>query len=330
MVRSSFCRLLYGPDRLPIEKTVLATEARCGYRPFHGIVSIGLRDHPACTPDRWHRAAPEFDKLPRHDVVLDDAARCCGLLSFDESLAAAAHAAAEYGNGSPPAELWEVKEGHTASVWCATFELHGDPNPRRIAIHVARDDVASRELVRATERFRVLGEREPDIAAARVLASWKLLRNCQQGDPVSVVAQQWIDDAREINAVPAGGERGQLCAVERFISDTAEPARIRSVRGRRLGVEEHERVGAAMARLLRKGAQRDPERGAWALPRFVLQHGDWIWQDGRALAVSCGAADGVIYKDCLEEAVHEAIRETCKELSADYARAVIEGAAAAF
>jgi hypothetical protein len=113
-------RLLYGPDRLPLEENADATAARWDYRPFHGIVSLGLRLHPACTPERWRAAAPLLDTAPRTEA-LARAARDCGVLSFDESLAAAAHAACEYGEDASVVELWNLKEGHTTSVWRATF-----------------------------------------------------------------------------------------------------------------------------------------------------------------------------------------------------------------
>jgi hypothetical protein len=324
------CQRLYGPDRLPLEESAVATAARWGYRPFHGIVSLGLREHPACTPDGWREAAPLLDTLPRAGGVLDDAARDCGVLSFDDSLAAAEHAASEYGNGSAVAELWNLKEGHTTSVWCATYECAADDNdPRRIVLNVARDDLASRELEQATATYSEMVERAPDIAAARVLAIWKLRRDGDGGEPVTVVAQKWIDDAYEINALPAGADsRGQLCAVERFITDPAQPARICSVRGGRLTAEEHGRVGACVALLLRQGASYDSDLGAWSLPRFVVNHGDWVWQHDRALAVACGAAAVIVYTDSLHEAVHGALRDICGGLDVEFARAVSDGAAA--
>src|SRR5207253_2665632 len=143
--------------------------------------------------------------------------------------------------------LWNVKEGHTSSVWSATFACASEKGPKRIAVNVARDDVASRELEQATARFRELTEREPDIAAAHVLALWILRRANIRGATVTVVAQTWIDDAYEIHTVPIGpGAGGQFFAVERFIADPKEPAHIRSVRGRRLTIEEHRRTGRQM------------------------------------------------------------------------------------
>ena len=148
--------------------------------------------------------------------------------------------------------------------------------------------------------------------------------------PVTVVAQAWVDDAYEINALPVGAEaRGQLVAVERFLTDPAEPVRIRSVRGQRLTAEEHEHVGARMALLLRLGARRDDE-GTWRLPTFAVNHGDWVWQDDRAVAIACGARPAVVVADSLQGAVHEALRDTCRHLDAELARAVESGAAAAY
>jgi hypothetical protein len=318
---------LYGPDRLRLEESAAATEARCGYRPFHGIASLGLRGHPACTPDAWPAIAPWLDTRQQDASTIGDAARACGVLSFDESLGAATHAALDYANGSRLTELWNLKEGHTASVWCASYEARGDHRPKRIALNVARDDVASRELEQATARFRELSEREPDIAAAHVLALWKLRRAGGGGEPVTVVAQTWVEAAYEIHAVPVGpGAGGQFCAVERFITDPAQPARFRSVQGWRLAVEEHRCAGRQMALLLRQGAQW--QAGAWSLPHFEVHHGDWVWRHDRGLAIACSAAPTVVHTYSLSDAVYEVLRDTCRDLDAEYSQAVRDGAAA--
>jgi hypothetical protein len=318
-------RLLYGPDRLPLEKSADATGARWGHRPFHGIVSLGLRAHPACTPERWRAAAPLLDSVLGVDEALAEAARGCGVLSFDESLAAAAHAAREYGEGASVVELWNLKEGHTTSVWRATY-ASDDGATRHIVLNVARDDVASHALQQASAVYAELAKRAPDAAAATVLATWQL-RRVGPGAPVTVAAQGWIDDAYEINALPVGADaRVQLVAVERFLTDPAEPARIRSVRGRRLTAEEHERVGARMALLLSLGARRDND-GTWRLPTFALHHGDWVWQDDRAVAVACGARPTVVVADSLSEAVQGTLRDTCRYLDAEFARAMEIGCA---
>jgi hypothetical protein len=320
-------RLVYGPDRLPLEESADATAARWDYRPFHGIVSLGLRAHPVCTPERWRAAAPLLDSALGADDALAEAARGCGVLSFDQSLAAAAHAAREYGEGVSVVELWNLKEGHTTSVWRATY-ASDDGVTRHVVLNVARDDVASRALQQASAAYVELAERAPDAAAATVLAAWQL-RRAGPGAPVTVVAQAWVDDAYEINALPVGADaRVQLVAVERFLTDPVEPARIRSVRGWRLTAEEHEHVGARMALLLRLGARRDGD-GTWRLPTFAVDHGDWVWQDGRAVAVACGARPTVVVADSLHEAVHEALRDTCRRLDAEFARAVERGWAVA-
>ncbi len=318
-------RLVYGPDRLPMEERAGDTEALHGYRPFHGIASLGLCAHPACTLEGWRDAAPLLDAQPDAAGPLAGAARECGVLSFDESLAAAAHAAREYGGGAPPEELWGVKEGHTASVWRATYT--GDGGPRRVVLNVARDAAASRALEAATDVYRALAAGEPEVAAARVLGVWRLARGDAARPPVTVVAQAWVDDAHEINAVPVGphGAR-QLVAVERFITDAAQPARIRSVRGRRLTPDEHARVGRGMALLMRRGARGG--EGAWSVPRFVVGHGDWVWRDDGPVAVACGAVPAAAAGHSLRDAVRAAVREACGELDAEFARAVARGAAA--
>lgn len=319
----------FGPDRIPLATTAAATEAHHGYRPFHGIVSLGLRAHPACTPEGWHALAPRLDFDSDMGSALAEAARGCGVLSFDDSLAAAEHAARGYAQGARLTELWHLKEGHTASVWCASFNQGRDTGLRRIVFNVGRDDAASVALEHATKRFRVIAEREPDLAAARVLGLWHLNSRNARSTSIVVVAQAFVDNALEIHAVPTTNGGRQLVAVERFLTDPDQPARIRAVCGRPLDRDEHARFGADIAVLLASGAHRDPEQGAWILPTFVLNHGDWVWRGDRAVAVACGPDPTVVAVDSLREAVHMTLRTACDALGRDYVRAISDSADAA-
>ena len=70
--------------------------------------------------------------------------------------------------------------------------------------------------------------------------------------------------------------------------------------------------------------------GAWSLPRFTVQHGDWVWQHDRALAVACDAASVLAHTDSLPEAVNAALHEACGGLDPEFMHAIADGAAAAF
>jgi hypothetical protein len=54
-----------------------------------------------------------------------------------------------------------------------------------------------------------------------------------------------------------------------------------------------------------------------------------MWQNDRAIAIACGARPTVVVADSLHEAVHEALRSTCRHLDVEFARAVESGAATA-
>ncbi|WP_413452546.1 hypothetical protein AA0Y32_10215 [Georgenia phoenicis] len=327
--------LLYGPDRLPMHPSTDATEQRWGYRPFHGIVSSALRDHPGCTPARWLAGAATLDAPHPHDPELAAAAGECGVLTFDESLAAAREAAARYARpgGAVLTELWHVKEGHTSSVWQATLDDDGATD--RVAVNVPRDAVADCALTRTATVYTRLSAALPAVAPATVLSTVPLGPPLTAEAPgtagprgrargtVRAVVQRWLDGARELNALPtAGGTR--LVAVDRFLPDDADPARIGAVRGRSLTVAEHEAVGHAVGNLLRTTALRSEE--SWLLPGFDIHHGDWVWWRGRAAVVAC-RPERTRLRGELEAAVRHGVQALCARLDGPFLDAVLRGAA---
>jgi hypothetical protein len=261
---------VYGPDRLPLAATARLTEVMWGYRPFHGILPRSLTSSPDLPIVRWPEVAPhlgecvtveELRQVPSL-VPLMGAIDEAGVLTFDQSLVLAEQAARAYAEivGGDVAELWNVKEGHTTSVWRLTLLTKGRSS--HVALNVSRDASASVELGHSAVRLREVAAASDVLPIARAL----YLDEVRVDDARAVVLiQEWVEDAREINSVKSSNGR-QPALVERFLFDPKHPARIRGVLGARLTSDELGAFGEAVATILL--CQPDL--------RFTLDDGDWV------------------------------------------------------
>lgn len=272
VLTSRAVELRYGPDRFPIEATAAETEGRYHHRPFHGIIGRGLLESGACDPQRWVEIAPDLDHLlcaadgtsaETPDVVVR-AARDVGTLTFDQSIDTA-RAAAErtLPVGADRIELWNVKEGHTSSVWSART-----PDGDAVAINVARDRIAGAELRSSGEQ---LLRSATGVPVAAVLDHFVV-------DGTDVLVQRWLKGATEINLALRRGER-VLAAVHRFVTDPADPARIQHLDAIALTVEQHRIAGAAMGSAVATLGARC----------FEVNDGDWVLHEGRVVLVACSS-----------------------------------------
>jgi hypothetical protein len=289
--------VLHGPDARPVTPNGPV-------RPFHGIASAGLLPHlPLDGGREWARWAPALDPALEGDeealgIVppgVVEAARSCGWTSFaDGTRAARTFAEGELdalleavgaGFGSADVariELWQVKEGQRSSVWRLSATPAGGGEPARAALNVARDRVAGDELLRGAARLEQLREVAPE-RVARVLGV-----ECGGGEP-PVVAQEWIDDARELAFLRIRRDgRVRLHAVDRFVTDEREPGRIAGVVGERLGAAEHAAAAYEATRILVAGAERLPQDRV-AFPRMDVNRGDWVWTERGPVLIAVGS-----------------------------------------
>jgi len=298
---SSFVALSHGPEAMPFfidgSGGVIDAAERI---PFHGIISRALLDHARGVTDvlsDWGSFAHRLDGIENAKdgpevAAWRSAARCCGVLSFAQSTAAAcayaerlarpADAVRLFGlaiaSGEEPAiSLWNVKEGHTSSVWRARLECAA--GAAECAINVARDPVAGRELQRTSRIMRRIARAwtEANLACVRDIASVRLP---SVADPVVVTCNDWIADAHELHRLSRPGEKneGPLVAVERFVADEGEPAHIRRIVGRQLSEAEAAGVEIDLAEFLAHGAE-------FAV-RLDINDGDLVWDGRRAIVVA--------------------------------------------
>jgi len=297
---SSLAAFRHGPEATPfsINSSGGVIDA-AGRIPFHGIISRALLDHARGATDAlsdWGAFGHRLDEIVYSEdepgiTAWRRAARGCGVLSFAQSAVAACAYAGRLArpadaarvldlaiaSGEEPAiALWNVKEGHTSSVWHARFECAA--GAAECAINVARDPVAGRELRRTSRIMRRIAQSWPEANLARVreIASVRLP---DLADPVVVTSNDWIAGARELHRLPGNpGTNGLLVAVERFITEPGMPAHIRRIAGNRLDPAETARVEHDLTEFLARGAEFGVE--------LDINDGDLVWDGLRAIIVA--------------------------------------------
>jgi len=259
--------------------------------PFHGIVSRGVlqrlyaRQEPI---DVWHRHAHEIydDTAPFSDSLERlrlDAAECAAL-SFEQSALAArrfmerrlASLSCDY---DLACTLWNIKEGHTSSVWQVTLRGTGGAVKDEFIINVARDADSGRELAGTSAKMQQIACFWPNANLAKVLAVESVSLDC--GIDVLVTCNELVRDACEIHILAdrqTGRRRWVL--VERFLSPQPDrPAHIRSIQGRELSQQEYQRVAADVNGFLstvRKRIAVDVD----------INDGDVVWNGKQAMVVA--------------------------------------------
>jgi hypothetical protein len=277
-------RVIHGPDRSPI-----GTATGPG-GPFHGIASRGLLS--LIGEDRelaleWPRVAYRLDEA---SAVWRDAVMRYHVLSYSQSAQCAKsflvdHGAGLVGDNPLHWELWSIKEGHTASVWCATAMLGRGRAPRRFCLNVARDSVASEELLSTVQTLHALAQRDPE-GVVEILATKYVRMHAGVGHwDIPVVATSWVD-GWELHALPATSTTARLVAVARFLCSETEPSIITRLAGFDPGSARiWERILVHWIRLGDWGAVDGPV----VLPVFEINEGDWMLSGDVVLcAVSVG------------------------------------------
>jgi len=291
---------------------------RSGYRPFHGVISLGLIDalRTAGQTVDWASYSAWLDPALANDPEavdrvpsdLLDLARSCHVLRFEDSISVtemflrrhlrevvASLDAAFDPDQVEGIEMWNLKEGHTSSVWRVTVSLMGEQAPVRFALNVARDAAAGEELLASAAILENLDRRSSEIRVAHVLKKAQVPIRLGNESSVPVVAQEWIDDACELGFLKQRHTRGRsLYAIERFVTADNAPGRIDSVLGYRLESNEHDRAIYEIITATLMSSTFDLLRDQVLIPCFEINQGDWIWSRGHAYLVATSSGHKVL------------------------------------
>ena len=274
--------LYHGPTRRPLRLDAGAPASPP--RPYHGIMPRGLLEMHAAgrlSAEAWHRWAHVLGEILDDDdaLAVQRLAREAGVLSFTQSaLAAQAYLEVSQTEGCT-VEAWNVKEGHTSSVWTVTIRDERTAVRDRFVLNVARDKAAAIELERTSELMRAITERNPGINMAQVY-DIRRVRIEHRGETVEVLVTrvEWIA-GDEVHVLSRGG-KDVYVAVESFVV-AEHSAEIAALRGRPLDGAAHAKLEQDVRACLRRAAVQ-------AQIDIEVNEGDVVWDGttGTVVAVN--------------------------------------------
>lgn len=286
----------HGPDRTPLDWSDDGSLQSVSGTPFHGIASRGLLPWLEGRPDgefvwaAFGHLIHEPGATPDPALLaLREAAHEAGVLSLSQS-ARAAHGFVTdrcipgWEKPVESVDLWNMKEGHTSSVWLVTIDP-ADRAPTRFVVNVARDDRAGEELRQTSQVMQALATRFPDlpIAAVDEIATVSITTGVGTRE-VTVTRNAWVPGALEIHCLP-GTTRSpeRYVFVERFITDEEAPSRIRAVRGRVATASEQETIAGTIRQFRHALLPSD-------CVSLDINDGDLVWNGESAVIVAVGAS----------------------------------------
>ncbi|MCC5930577.1 MAG: hypothetical protein JJU28_15125 [Cyclobacteriaceae bacterium] len=284
-------RFFFGPDKLPFHLTENGMVEINSTMPFHGIISRGLLSEAIAgkmSIELWHRHAAMIGQslADTNDDLIKflELAKNHKVLSFGQSaLAALKYLERQYPSADKKddlkAEIWNIKEGHTSSVW--KVSMNYSDKRETFVLNVARDLEASKELKETSEKLQVISKSFPDANMAKVLEI-SSVKNEYLPFEVTVICNEWIENSFEIHC-RNNSDNGspELILVERFITDQKMPTKIKSVLGRRCSVSETNKINKDIHYFLTHSASCLTEK-----PSLNLNEGDVVWNGEKAIIIA--------------------------------------------
>jgi len=280
----------FGPDKLPFKLTESGMVEENSTMPFHGIISRGLLNEfikRSLNVELWHRNA---HKIHEDSIGMsNDLSELlylkneCKVLSFGQSALAARKYLEEQCkigamNNSSTIDIWNIKEGHTSSVW--KILVIGNTNDTYI-LNVARDYEASKELKETSEKLQTIGRLVSDAEIAKVLEITTIKDNLLPFE-VIVTRNQWIHNSFEIHCRKSRvTDTDELILVDKFLTESNNPASITSVLGRRFSEIETKKIYGHINHFLTKAATCLKVK-----PSLNINDGDLVWDGEKAIVVA--------------------------------------------
>lgn len=281
----------FGPNKIPFTLTDNGMVEHCSAMPFHGIISRGLLNKfikHKLHLEFWNALAPVLSDqvisgTDKDFALIKNLAKECCVLSFSNSSFCAKKYVEQYcsrlENIPEKVELWNIKEGHTSSVWKTTIEVRNERET--FIVNVARDQEAGIELNESSEKIRKIGNKYPNINLAKVFEI-SLIKDCSLPFAVTVTRNDWIENSFEIHQrINKSSGQKELLMVERFLTDEDDPAQIISVLGRKFSVTESLKINSELNNFLNLASECLIEK-----PEININDGDLVWSSGKAFVVA--------------------------------------------
>lgn len=281
----------FGPDKIPFRLNDKGMVEKNSTMPFHGIISRGLLNRFIAKDikgEKWHQYAhilfDENSCVSDSDLeILRSDILECKVLSFDQSALCVKEyveqSLIEQDKKDVQIELWNIKEGHTSSVWKTS--VISDGKEEIFVVNVARDYDAGIELKKISEKLVAIENAFPDINLAKVIEISSV--KCDTLPfLVTVTRNEWVNDSWEIHCRKNKiNGKDELLLIERFLRDNNDPSKITSVVGRIFSDIETKTIYEYINHFLTKAATCLTEK-----PLLNINHGDIVWDGEKAVIVA--------------------------------------------
>lgn len=282
----------FGPDKISFKLDEKGMIDQGSIIPYHGIISRGMLNKIVSeneNADLWYQSAHilhEEDSSvqnPGLDILRNEMLEC-KVLSFGQSAIAALKYVEQYLQSKEmdnysAIEIWNIKEGHTSSVWKISIE--SDNFKETFVLNVARDVEASKELHDTSNKLHLIKCAFPEINVANVSDITRVAHNLLPFE-VTVTRNEWIDNSFEVHCIKnkITGE-DELILVERFITDNRNPTKINSVFGRVFSDTETKKINEDINSFLMSAANCLSDK-----PSVNINEGDVVWNGEKAIVVA--------------------------------------------
>lgn len=267
----------FGPDKLPFAISAEGKIRQEVSTPFHGIISRGLLNH-GCSIWNTHSHLLEYgnDELQNEEwLTLKQNAIQCGVLNFAQSTLAAKRYLESYTN-TARCELWNIKEGHTSSVWKVTLA-----NEESFVLNIARDKIAGDELKTLSTHLKKITDEGDTSNLAKV---YHITEIEDERLPIKVVVtkNEWVNNSFEIHSrINVKTNQEELLLVERFITDVRKPAEITAILGRVFNTKETLQIKKEISNFLTQATTCLSHT-----PEININDGDVVWNGDKAIVIA--------------------------------------------
>ncbi len=281
----------FGPDKIKFSIREKGLVEASSAIPFHGIVSRGVLmkfAEKGISVDLWHRFAHSLfqttvEGISNDELMVRDLVHEAKALSFGQSAYCAQQYIVRYFDMihaiDADVELWNIKEGHTSSVWKVTIDSPG--LEECFILNISRDCEASKDLKETSEKIMTIGDSFPELNMSKVFEITSLKDDSLPFEPV-ITKNEWVADSFEVHC-RRQKQRGaeEFIFVERFLTDMITPARITSAVGRIFTKEESSKINSDINFFLSKASSCLGEE-----PSLNINEGDVVWNGEKAVVVA--------------------------------------------